>query len=89
MKQIKLKVSGKVQGVFYRDAIRRKAEELGLNGFAHNEEDGTVTVVAQGPETDLIKLLEASWQGSPSSKVANVAEEWHETEKPMDGFSVL
>lgn len=89
MKQIKLKVSGKVQRVFYRDAIRRKAEELELSGFARNEDDGTVTIVAEGQEADLIKLLEAAWQGSPSSKVENVIEEWHNAEDPMGGFSVL
>lgn len=89
MKEIRLKVTGKVQGVFYRDTIRCKAEELKLTGFARNEEDGSVTVVAQGPENDLIRLLEAAWQGSSSSQVTNVAEQWHEPQETMSGFQVL
>ena len=60
MKCVHLLISGKVQGVFFRDNTRKKAEELGLKGYAKNLEDGTVEVVAEGNEekiNDLIKRM--------------------------------
>ena len=50
MKCVHLIVSGRVQGVFFRDNVRRKANELELHGYAKNLEDGNVEIVAQGNE---------------------------------------
>jgi acylphosphatase len=41
-------VSGRVQGVWYRDTARREAERLGLAGRAVNQADGTVLLEAEG-----------------------------------------
>lgn len=46
-------VQGRVQGVGYRYFVLRQAEALGVTGFARNRPDGTVEVVAEGPEPTL------------------------------------
>jgi acylphosphatase len=51
-------VSGRVQGVGFRWWTRARALELGLQGWARNRPDGRVEVVAEGPEADLLNLLE-------------------------------
>lgn len=69
-------VSGKVQGVFFRASTARRAEELGLRGYARNLPDGRVEVLAVGNATSLQSL--AGWlrQGPPRARVtAVVAEE--------------
>ena len=42
-------VRGRVQGVFFRDTTRRRAESLGVAGWATNRADGTVDFVREGP----------------------------------------
>jgi acylphosphatase len=66
MKRISLRISGKVQGVFYRQSSMEKAEELGITGFAMNKDDGTVYIEAQGNDEDLQKFI--SWCESGPSR---------------------
>jgi acylphosphatase len=65
-------VSGRVQGVFYRATCARKAEALGLAGFARNLDDGRVEVLACGELTAVEEFIAWLWQGSPASKVTEV-----------------
>lgn len=66
-------VSGRVQGVFYRATCVRKAGALGLTGFARNLADGRVEVLACGDEAAVEEFLAWLWEGSPASKVTDVA----------------
>jgi acylphosphatase len=68
-------VSGRVQGVFYRATCVRKAELLGLTGFARNLPDGRVEVLAGGDEAAVDEFVAWLWEGSPASKVTDVATE--------------
>lgn len=65
-------VHGRVQGVWYRASCRRRALELGLNGWARNLPDGAVEVVARGPETAVNDLLVWCRHGPPAAVVTNV-----------------
>jgi acylphosphatase len=65
-------VSGKVQGVWYRDTTRRKAQSLSLTGCAINLPDGTVEVVACGEASQVNALQEWLWEGSQYSNVTSV-----------------
>ena len=89
MKELNLRVRGNVQGVFYRAAIHDAAEKLGLKGFARNEDDGSVTVKAQGPEEALQTLIEKAWKGSMTCEVENIEEDWKEAEQEFQRFQVL
>lgn len=68
-------VSGRVQGVFYRATCRTRAESLGLTGYARNLADGRVEVVACGDETAVNQFVAWLWEGSPASRVTDVATE--------------
>jgi acylphosphatase len=65
-------VSGRVQGVFYRATCVRKAESLGLTGFARNLPDGRVEVLACGEQAAVQQFVAWLWEGSAASKVTGV-----------------
>jgi len=65
-------VSGRVQGVFYRATCVRKAQELGLTGFARNLADGRVEVLACGESAAVQGFVKWLWEGSPASRVTAV-----------------
>ncbi|MDH4106021.1 MAG: acylphosphatase [Gammaproteobacteria bacterium] len=66
------RVSGRVQGVFYRASTRARAEVLGVTGHARNLPDGSVEVLACGDEAAVTALCEWLWRGSPASSVRKV-----------------
>jgi acylphosphatase len=68
-------VSGRVQGVFYRGSCVRRAQDLGLTGYARNLADGRVEVLACGEQSAVDAFVAWLWEGSPSSKVTDVATE--------------
>ncbi len=72
IKQIKIKVFGKVQGVFFRYSTKTRADELNIKGFARNMPDDSVEIVAQADEESLNKLIEWVKQGPDSAKVEKV-----------------
>jgi acylphosphatase len=65
-------VSGRVQGVFFRVWTQREARALGLSGHAINQPDGSVEVLACGPEAAVARLSEWLWSGPPAARVAAV-----------------
>jgi len=65
-------VSGRVQGVFYRATCVRKAQSLGLSGFARNLADGRVEVLACGDGAAVDAFMAWLWEGSSASKVTAV-----------------
>jgi acylphosphatase len=68
-------ISGRVQGVFYRATIARRARELGVDGYARNLPDGRVEVLACGPHAAVERFMAALWAGSSASKVSHVSAE--------------
>jgi DNA ligase D-like protein (predicted 3'-phosphoesterase) len=65
-------VAGAVQGVGFREATRRSAERLGVDGWVRNVEDGTVAVHAEGPPAAIDALLEYLREGPRGAGVAEV-----------------
>jgi acylphosphatase len=65
-------ISGKVQGVFFRQSTREKANELGIKGTVENLEDGRVKVIATGNKLQLDQLAIWCKQGPPKARVENV-----------------
>lgn len=65
-------VSGRVQGVWFRDSTRRRALELGITGSATNLPDGTVEVVACGSEESVSQLREWLAVGPELARVERV-----------------
>jgi acylphosphatase len=80
-------VHGFVQGVGFRWWTRSRALELGLTGYAANQADGRVLVVAQGPRTageNLLRLLEG---GATPGRVDNVVVDWSQPVELIGGFT--
>ena len=72
MKCIHLIVSGRVQGVNFRNNTRRKAIELGLNGYVRNLPDENVEVVAQGDDERIKELINFIKNGPGIAKVRDI-----------------
>jgi acylphosphatase len=71
-------ITGKVQGVFYRDHTRRWASSMGLSGWVRNLADGRVETLVEG-EKEIIQDLERKLKkGPPLSRVENVHTEWED-----------
>ena len=66
------RVSGRVQGVFFRASTRRRAEALGVSGHALNLPDGSVEVLAVGPAEAVEALCAWLWEGPPAAEVREV-----------------
>ncbi|TQV75470.1 acylphosphatase [Aliikangiella marina] len=65
-------VSGKVQGVWYRDSTIAAAKRFGVQGWVRNLRDGRVELIAQGSSKDVDCLIQWCWQGSAASQVSDV-----------------
>ena len=57
MKRVIIRVSGKVQGVFYRASAKEEADRLGIRGVVKNEPDGNVLIDAEGDEAVLNEFI--------------------------------
>lgn len=65
-------VHGRVQGVFFRDTLRRQALARGVSGWARNRGDGTVEAVFEGEEEAVESLVELCREGPRSARVDRV-----------------
>ncbi|MEJ2749693.1 MAG: acylphosphatase [Anaerolineae bacterium] len=88
MKRLIAVISGRVQGVSFRYYTQQAANELHLSGWVANLPDGTVKVVAEGPEERLHKLIDKLRQGPPSSRVDAVTIDWQEAGQEFTRFSI-
>jgi acylphosphatase len=66
-------ISGRVQGVFFRDTCRRMAEESGVTGWVRNLPDGRVEAVFEGPADEVRTLVEWARNGPRWAVVDDVA----------------
>jgi acylphosphatase len=72
LQSTKFRITGKVQGVYFRKFTQQKAVELNIYGWVKNEEDGSVIGVAEGRIEKLNELkFWLSTKGSPKSSIAN------------------
>lgn len=81
-------VSGRVQMVMYRDFVQRKASSLKLVGEVRNVTDGTVQVVAEGPEKELGKLIQQLKRGPLLARVDQVDVSWAPARNTFSKFVI-
>jgi acylphosphatase len=67
-----IRITGKVHGVFFRATARNEADRLELQGFARNEEDGSVHIEIEGPRDNLDEFLTWCRKGPPHALVDSV-----------------
>lgn len=87
-RQLRAIVTGRVQGVYFRGATEERARSLDLAGWVRNRPDGTVEVMAQGPEARLQALLAFLHQGPPAARVISVETEWLDAEDLPSPFTI-
>jgi acylphosphatase len=68
-KHLSIKVSGMVQGVFFRASTKAQADQLGIKGLVRNEQDGSVCIEAEGEEQNLNAFVEWCRKGPPRAIV--------------------
>ena len=86
--QLRMIVSGGVQGVGFRYATQDEAMGLGVKGWVRNLPSGEVEIVAEGRE-DMLKIL-AAWAlaGPSAARVSNVHEEWSQHSGQFADFRI-
>lgn len=71
-KTLRLVIHGRVQGVFFRDSMRREAQNLGIGGWVRNRSDGTVEAAVQGEPAAVDAIVRWSRHGPPNAQVERV-----------------
>ncbi len=88
MSHIIIRVYGKVQGVWFRDSTKEKADELGLSGFVQNEADGSVYIEVEGEGETLDELVKWCEKGPKLARVDRCEVEVGKEEVGLAGFEV-
>jgi acylphosphatase len=70
--RVRAVVSGRVQGVWYRESCRQEAERLGVAGWIRNNPDGSVELEAEGARAAVEELLAWARLGPPRAVVSTV-----------------
>lgn len=81
-------VSGRVQGVFFRDHTQRWATSLGLTGWVRNLMDGRVEVMVEGAEERIQSLIKKLDEGPPMAYVQDVSVDWLDHQGEFSDFRV-
>ena len=90
MRTRQIRVTGRVQGVGYRYALRDEAVRRGVTGWVRNCADGSVQALLQGDESSLERLVAWARRGPRAARVAEVRDEapLAQDQRPYDGFEI-
>ncbi len=82
----RLVISGRVQGVGYRDWMLRKAQDLGLSGWVRNRPDGTVEALISGDTAAVEEMSRLCRRGPRAAAVSSIEEELCEAPEEVGFF---
>jgi acylphosphatase len=90
MRTRQIRVSGRVQGVGYRYALRDEARRLGVHGWVRNRADGSVEALLQGEDTAVAALVAWAQRGPRAARVEAVRDEAPapDVDKPHSDFEI-
>lgn len=83
-----VRVSGRVQGVLFRDSTREKARDLGLSGYVKNTPDGDVEALFEGPTESVEEMVRWCGHGPRHASVENVETNYETARGDLKGFEV-
>ena len=90
MSQLHCLISGRVQGVSFRNFVQNIAHDMNLRGFVANLPDGSIEVLAQGDYGVLKIFLQHLSHGPDGSIVTGLYDEWSDSvETPFEGFKIV
>ena len=84
---LEISVHGRVQGVGFRQSVKRQASRLGLAGMAENQDDGSVLIVVEGPAGQVQKLVDWCREG-PSAADVDRVDVAKGTPQQLSGFRI-
>jgi acylphosphatase len=82
-------VSGDVQGVFFRQETKSRADNLNVKGWVRNRDDGAVEAVFEGEKQDVKALVEFCKHGPSGALVTNVDVKWENFTGEFNDFKIL
>jgi acylphosphatase len=85
--RLRLQIHGRVQGVWFRDSVRRTATEHGVSGWAENRRDGSVQAVLEG-EPDAVAAVAAFCRRGPQHARVDRVDEREEPAEGLHGFEI-
>jgi acylphosphatase len=88
MRRVRVRISGHVQGVFFRTSCAGLAETLGLSGWVRNVPGGGVEAVFEGPDLAVEQMVSWCGEGPPHARVDRVRSE-EESPTGEAGFRIL
>jgi acylphosphatase len=71
-RRVRVLVTGRVQGVWYRESCREQATALGVSGFVRNRSDGRVEAELEGSPASVERVVEWCRSGPPRAEVEHV-----------------
>jgi acylphosphatase len=84
----RLKIAGRVQGVYFRASACQEAQKLGLTGWVMNRFDGSVELVAEGATEQIHELIAWCRHGPAGARVTEVDIQWETPEKSFYIFAI-
>ncbi|MDZ7726491.1 MAG: acylphosphatase [Candidatus Campbellbacteria bacterium] len=84
-----IRITGQVQGVFFRSFAKEIADELNITGTAKNLTDGSVEIVAQGKKENLDRFVSLLKEGPRMAQVENIEEREYTGEESFDEFLIV
>lgn len=86
--RLSARITGRVQGVGFRNFTQMRARRLGVAGWVRNERDGSVRLEAEGTREALDTLVSAVEKGPRLARVNDVQVDWSEAEDAFETFRV-
>jgi len=86
--RVHLKISGRVQGVFFRASTLAQAQRLGITGWVLNRPDGTVEAIAEGTQAPIEEFIAWCRRGPAGAQVSSVEMRWEAARHDFTSFSI-
>jgi acylphosphatase len=86
--RVRLRITGRVQGVWYRGATEAEARRLGVAGWVRNLPDGSVEAVIEGEPATVRALVAWCRTGPPGARVQDVSEQPEPADDELIGFRI-
>jgi acylphosphatase len=87
--RVRLIIEGRVQGVWFRDSARRQATGLGVTGWVRNRPEGSVEVLAEGPQEGINALIAWCHTGPTAARVDRVRKEYEPWAGEFPSFEIV
>ena len=84
----RVKIAGRVQGVYFRASACQEAQTLGITGWVRNCSDGSVELVAEGAREKLDQFIAWCHRGPAGARIADVSVRWENPEHSFHGFVI-